>query len=181
MKKLTTLYASAFCFLLLSSCTANPENYFDIAVLNVNMMTQFASESGDRELQSPSVKLKEGTTSETVQMTRKEVVENKIAYIEENYKKLQGLKETEETKNLLKASLALYEYVLPVYKKEYVQLADMYDKGEPQEKISAMEKSMHDNYYARFDALSNTLFAEGKSYATKNNIPVNWDVHTSPQ
>lgn len=181
MKKLIVFFTSAFCFLFFNSCTTTPENYFDIAVLNVNMMTEFASEMQDRELQSPSVKLKEGTTSETVQMKRKEVVEDRLGYIEENYKKLQGLKETDATKNLLKASLALYEYVIPVYKKEYVQLAAMYDNNEPQEKIDAMTKSIHYNYYSRFDALTNTLFTEGKAYAAKNNIKVNWDVHTSPQ
>jgi hypothetical protein len=181
MKTITILPLCSFCFYIFPSCSTTPENYFDIAVLNCNMMHGFASNGLQRELESPSVKLVEGTTDQTAPMKRKEIIDSKIEFITSAMEKVKSLKATEETKNMLQASVALYEYVLPVYKNEYQQLAKLYDDGAPDDQLQAMEKTIEEKYYPNFEVLFNQLTTEAKPYAAKNNINVNWDVKTSPQ
>lgn len=161
--------------------TETPENYFETAVLNVNMVAGFGGEGLRRELESPSVKLVEGTKDQTETMKRKEVIDDKILYIESSFQKVKQLKQTDETKTMVQASLNLYEYVLPVYRNEYVQLAKLYDDNAPKEQILALEQSIYDKYFLKFSELHDNLTKEGKSYAQKNNLNVTWDIQTSPR
>jgi hypothetical protein len=97
-----------------------------------------------------------------------------------NLEELEGLKETDDTKDILQAFLALHKYVLPVYKNEYQQLAKLYDENAPKESIQAYAKSMYDKYFSTFATLHDKLTAAGKVYAEKHKINVNWDIRTSP-
>ena len=144
-------------------------------------MHGFANRALQMQLESPSVKMVEGSKDKTEPMKRKEVIEDQIKSIETNYEKVKDLKETDETKDILKASLSLYEYVLPVYKNEYLQLAKLYDDGASKEQIQSMETLIENKYSNNFHQLYNNLTVAGKPYAEKNNIKVNWDINTSPQ
>jgi len=182
MKKNLFLVTFIFCYGLFTACnTATPQDYFDIAILNSNMMHGFANRIQQSELESPSVKMVDGSKDKFEPMKRKEVIESKIQFIEESLEKVKRLEETEDTKDILQASLALYNYVLPVYKNEYQQLAKLYDDGAPKEQIDLMEHSIEEKYYPKFEELYNGLAAAGKPYAERHNIKVNWDVQTSPR
>jgi hypothetical protein len=62
---------------LLSSCNnATPENYFDEAVLNVNLITPFGGQAALQSLSQPTVKLVPGPKDQTTPMTRKEIVDS---------------------------------------------------------------------------------------------------------
>jgi Fe2+ transport system protein B len=180
MRKFTSL-AVLVCLLMNACITASPENYFDIAVLNTNMMHGFASDGLQRELESPSVKLVAGTKDQTEPMKRKEIIDSKIQFLEPNLEKIKKLKQTDDNRDMLQASLALYEYVLPVYRNEYQQLAKQYDDGASSEQIQALQQSIQDKYYPQFERLFNNLTAAAKPYAERHHIQVNWDVSTSPQ
>lgn len=172
----------AIAFFFLTGCTTStPEDYFDIAVLNCNFIQGFAGAGLQRELDDPTVKLVEGTKNETVPMTRKEVIESKTQTIQANFEKIKQLKQTEETRAMLQSSIALYEYVLPVYKNEYQQLARLYDEAAPKEQIESMHQQIESKYYSNYEKLFNALTTVAKPYAAKNNIQVQWDVSTSPQ
>ena len=97
-----------------------------------------------------------------------------MSLIEENLEKLKNLAETPETKDILNASINLHEFILPVYKKEYQQLAHLYDDGASKDSIRAAATAIHDKYSAGFEERFNTLIDFGKSFATKNKITVNW-------
>ena len=159
---------------------ATPENYFDRAVLSVNMMSGFANDGLQRQLEQPSVKLVEGTTDQTVPMKREEVVEDQIHYIEENFSKVKDLKETDDTRDILKAAVALYGYVLPVYKNEYTQLARLYDEGASPARIGTLSQSIRDKYAAGFGERYDAVITAGKPFAARHNINVKWDIKTSP-
>lgn len=163
------------CLILISCGTVPPEKYFSIAVLNTNLLFGFANNGMYRQLESPSLKL--GEDHGTVVMKRSEIINEKIKSIEESYEKVKDLKVTEETEEIIKASIALYEYVLPVYKNEYTQLAESLDKGIPEDKIQSESRAIHDKYYSGFTELNNNLISAGKLYAEKNNIKVNWGVY----
>jgi len=171
------LPASVFAFLImvLIACnTGTPENNFSIAVLNSNMFAGFGGNMQLRELESPSAKLneKDGTTQT---MTRKEVLDNKIQYIEESYDKVKNLKINDDNKEIVTSSLELYEYILPVYKNEYTKLAQMYDGNAPQEQIQAMAQSINQKYYPGFKEKYDKLISNGKRYAEKHSIKVHWN------
>jgi hypothetical protein len=178
-----------FFFFYLFSCCApfmgcnsvTPEKYFDIAVLNCNGLHGFAGTGIQRELESPSVKMIDGDKDKIAPMKRTEVIDEKIQFIEENKEKLKQLNETDDTRNMLQASTALYDYVLPVYKNEYRQLAALYDENAPREKIDLLAKSISDKHYPKFVKLFDKLTDAGKSFAAKHHINVQWDVQTSPR
>jgi len=165
------------CFYLLLLCmgcnSVTPEKCFDIAVLNSNMLVGFANEGQIRELESPSVKMSENGNG-TVAMSRSDLVQAKVDFVEGNLKKLKGLKETEDQKEMVQASLALHDYILPVYKTEYQQLAKLYDEGSSKESIQLQSQAIHDRYAFKFDDLYNKLIGIGKSFAERHNIKVNW-------
>jgi hypothetical protein len=176
MKKFIAIFSFIVCSsVLLTACnTATPENYFDEAVLNCNMMMGFAGHGLQMEFDQPSVKLVEGTKDQTAPMTRKEIIDSKIKFIDDSYAKMKALKETADTKNMLQASASLYEYVLPVYKNEYVQLAKLYDDKVPKEQIDLLEKIINDKYFAGFQERFTALTNAGKPYATEHSIKVDW-------
>ena len=149
-----------------------PEQYFGIAVLNTNLITGFAGSGMSRQLESPSVKT--GENNQTVAMKRNEVMKDKINSISENFEKVKDLKETEDTKEMIGASLALYEFVLPVYKTDYSELAKLYDDGASKEVTESKTKEIYDKYFSRYNELYDNLIRIGKVYAEKNNIKVHW-------
>ena len=158
----------------LSSCgKETPEKYFNAAVLNTNLIQGFAGPGFNRQLESPSVKLSEDE-SETLPMTRSEVVSSMTEKAEESYQNVKSLKVTDDTKDMIDASLKLYEYIIPVYKNEYSQLAVLYDSNASEEQIGNMTKSIHDNYFPGFTERYSKLISAGKTYAEKNSIKVHW-------
>ena len=165
--------------LILFSCSTSPQEYFGQAALNCNMLYGFAGYELKRDLATPAEKLVDEKTLATAPMKRAEVVQQKLEMVQSNFKKVKGLSATDDTKELLNASTALYEYVLPVYKNEYHQLAALYDGGAAADKIAAMEKSINEKYEAKFLELYNAVWVAGKAYATKNGIRV-IDVNPSP-
>jgi len=122
------------------------------------MLFGFADDGFLRELESPSVKLSENN-SEPVPMKRSEVINMKIQQIESNFEKLQELKETEETKDMITSSLGLYKYVLPVYKNEYVQLAELFDRSASEDQIQSLSNTIHNKYHEHFSELTNKLMS----------------------
>lgn len=173
MKKYSLL--PLLCCVLLTACnTASPEKYFDVAVLNTNMISGFGGDALERELQSPSGKLVEGTKDQVAPMKRSEVINDKIQFVADNLEKVKQLKETPETKDILQTSIALHEFVLPVYKTEYTQLAGLYDQNASKEQIESLKETLHQKYSSRFEELFTAVTNAGKIYAVKNNIKVNW-------
>lgn len=177
MKKISLfLFAllSGLLFLVTGCEQPGPEKYFDIAVLNSNMMVGFANDGFQRQLDQPSLKLVEGSRDQTVPMKRKDVVDDRIRFIENNLDKLKALRITADTKEIVQASIQLHEFILPVYKKEYQQLAHLYDDGASAETIRSSANDIHDKYSAGFEERYNALINSGKLFATKHKITVNW-------
>jgi len=168
------------CGILFSCNSLSPEQYFGKTVLNSNLLYGFAGSGMQRELASPSVKLVDEKTMATAPMKRAEVLQAKLDAIENSYKEIKDLKSNDEVKEMLDASKTLYEYVLPVYRNEYKELAALYDNSGGADKIAALEKSISDNYEAKFLELYNALGKAGKAYAAKHGIKV-MDVNPSPQ
>ena len=169
--KIAALLALCGSFLLTACNTATPENYFDRAVLNTNLFNDFASDHFTSMLVAYTVK-HEGVQQQNITATK--VVENDVLSIEKALKDVKALPETDETKEMLQTSIALHEYVLPVYKNEYMALAKLCDNGASKEDIAAKGQEISSKYAKRFDELSAKLMNLGKVYAKAHNINVNW-------
>ncbi len=178
MKK--ELLVPVICCLLFSCSSSGPQEYFSQASLNANLLYGFAGRGMQQQLASPSEKLVDEKTLATAPMKRAEVLQAKLDAVESAYKKIKALKTNEEAKEMLNASRALFEFVLPVYRKEYKELADLYDNNAGADKISAMETSISEKYEARFLELYNALGTAGKAYAARHGIKV-MEVNPSPR
>lgn len=168
--------------LLASGCgSPRPREYFNQAVLNCNALYGFASSYElERDLATPSEKLIDEKTMAMAPVTRAETVKGKLARAEENYQKVKSLPATGDAKEMVDASNALYEFVLPVYKNEYAALAALYDANAPADKIEAAAKNITDKYAAKFEGLYNAVMKAGTAYAEKNGIEVR-AVNPSPR
>lgn len=181
MTKIVALFVSIVTCCCLTSCeTATPQTYFEVAVLNCNLMHGFAGRGLASELESPSVKLSDSGNGETVPMKRKEIIDGKIQSLESYLERVKRLKQTDDTREMLEASVALYEYVLPVYKNEYEELAKLYDEGAARERIESMVASIETKYRDGFATRFDRLTAAGKPFAERHHINVKWDIQTAP-
>ena len=159
----------------LSACNfTTPEIYFDEAVLNVNLITPFGGQAILDSLAHPSVKLVPGTKDQTTPMTRHEIVENQIQSVEANLNKIKSLPDSEETRDMVQTSIKLHEFVLPVYKTEYRELAKLYDEGGSQQDRISRAQEIDTKYLAAYKALFSRLVELGKAYAEKHHIKVEW-------
>jgi hypothetical protein len=173
-RRFSPLIAVALSLVLASCNNASPENYFDEAVLNVNLITPFGGLAALNSLAHPSLKLVPGTKDQTTSMTRKEIVEDQIQRVEANLTKIKALPVGEETRDLVQTSIKLHEFVLPVYKTEYRQLAKLYDEGGSQQERMATAREIDAQYLAGYQALFSRLVELGKAYAEKHHIKVEW-------
>lgn len=171
---------AAFCCVLASCEDASPQTCFDRAVLNCNMISDCASKGLLRQLESPSVKLTDAKTGASAPMKRREVIDDKIAFIEQSLAKVRKLRQTDDTRDIVQASIALHEYVLPVYRNEYQQLAKLFDDGAAKAEINALASAISTKYGPGVAALFDRLTTAGKAYAARHDIKVRWDVRTSP-
>jgi hypothetical protein len=161
--------------LSLTSCNnVSPEKYFDEAVLNVNLITPFGGQAALNSLAHPSVKLVPGTKDQTTPMTRKEIVEDQIQRVEANLVKIKALPDSEETRDMVQTSIKLHEFVLPVYKTEYRQLAKLYDEDGSQPERVSRAHEIDTKYLAGYQTFFNRLVELGKAYAEKHHIKVEW-------
>ncbi|MBW8683405.1 hypothetical protein [Chitinophaga rhizophila] len=173
IRNITYLFALGF-MLALAACTnPTPENYFDRAVLNTNIFNDFASENFTRDLIATTVK-HEGVQGNEAPNQAQMIVDNKAQYIEKALKDIKALKKTDETKEMLETSIALHEYVLPVYKNEYTALAKLCDSGAAKDDIAALALEIDNKYAAQFEELFVKLTNLGKAYAKAHDINVSW-------
>ena len=177
--KLLQVIVLGFAFALISCGNPPPDQLLARVVLNANLLYGFAGAGMQRDFTSPSVKLVDEKSGATAPMKRAELLQTKLETVETNFAKVKALRSTDDNKEMLNAALALYEFVLPVYKNEYAQLARLYDDGAPAEQIAAMEKSIQEKYGAKFEELYAAVGATGKAYAAKHNIPLK-EVNPAP-
>lgn len=173
MKKLfflvTVIIAIASCEGLVSK---TPTQYFDIAALNCNMISGFANKDIDHYLTyKPSVYNPDTKKTDTI--TFKENIQKYfLTNVEANYAKVKSLKVTDDAKPMIENSLALYEYVLPKYKNDFMAIAQMKDDNKPKSDIDNAIAEFVNKYGEEFSKKYGTFLDIALAYAKKNNIDV---------
>ena len=163
------------------SCNySSPKDYFNVAVLNVNLLHGFASGGMQQQMENPALQMINGDKDHYAAMKRKEVLDQKLDMVHRNISLLKELRRTASTEDLINASMALYEYVLPVYENEYRELARLYDDDASPNAIASLTEMINHKYFPGYAELFDKLMAVAKPYAEENHINVAWAVRMSP-
>lgn len=161
--------------LLLSACSETPEKFFDIAILNTNMVNDFASPNLARHINDETKEYPDIPSSKKKGDEASTNIKNKALYLEQALEKVKKLSASgAEEEEIKKQSIQLYELVIPVYKNEYLAYAEICDKKGSQADKDAIIQKIEQQYGARFNKNYDTLLELGKKYAAENNIQVNW-------
>lgn len=161
--------------LFFSACSETPERFFDIAILNTNMINDFASEDLARHINDETKEYPDIPSSKKKGDEAAVSLNNKILYLEQSLEKVKKLSASgEEEKEIKALSQQLYELVIPVYKNEYLTYAKLCDSKGSQSAKDDIIKNIDEKYGARFEEHFNALMEKGKVYAQKHNIQVNW-------
>jgi len=161
--------------LFFSACSETPERFFDIAILNTNMINDFASEDLARHINDETKEYPDIPSSKKKGDEAAVSLNNKILYLEQSLEKVKKLSASgEEEKEIKALSQQLYELVIPVYKNEYLTYAKLCDSKGSQSAKDEIIKNIDEKYGARFEEHFNALMEKGKVYAQEHNIQVNW-------
>ncbi|KEQ30824.1 hypothetical protein N180_18590 [Pedobacter antarcticus 4BY] len=163
------------CVLLLNSCAETPDKFFGVAVLNTNIVTDFATPRLAKHISDTTTEYPDIPSSKKNGDEAVSYLGNKILYMEKVVKDIKGLTENSSTKEIIKESLDLYAYVLPVYKNEYMAYAKLCDAKGSKEEKEAMSRKIEDKYAETFETKYISLMEKGKAYADKHNLNVKWD------
>lgn len=161
--------------LLLQSCSETADKFFGIAVLNTNTITDFgtpilAKHINDQTKEYPDIPSSKKKGDEAVTY-----LNNKVLYMEKSLKDIKELGASNEARKDIKAkSIAVYEYVIPVYKNEYMVYAKLCDSKASQEEKDKLINSIEEKYNAEFEQKFSALLESGKAFAKDNNLNVTW-------
>lgn len=178
MKRIGMLFM-AFVGLLIgmTSCnTTTPDSFFQTAVLNVNIIRDFASENLLREIESQTVEFEGHPESKKNGDEAQKVIENKVAYIKQTIERVNELTPPDEKAKVIKEkSLALFNFVLPVYENDYMQMAKLADSKGSKDELEAMAIKIDEKYAVEFEKKHEEIFTLGKAYAEENGLNVKFD------
>jgi len=161
--------------LFFSACSETPERFFDIAILNTNMINDFASADLARHINDETKEYPDIPSSKKKGDEAATNLNNKILYLEQSLEKVKKLSASSDEEKEIKAlSQQLYELVIPVYKNEYLAYAKLCDSKGSQDAKDEIIKNIDEKYGARFEQHFNALMEKGKIYAQEHNIQVNW-------
>lgn len=165
--------------LMIQSCEIQhtPENYFDRAVLNANLIVNFGSEDLNELVSGKENKSLMGSVDGNfvVQDNAELYITSwKIVDIENKIKSIEELKPENDANEMIKRSLTLFNFVLERYKAEYLDIAKLLDSGASKAEIDTAISNVDTKYVEKFDELYNSLMEVGIPYAKANGINVTY-------
>jgi len=161
--------------IFLQSCSEPADKFFGTAVLNTNTISDFgtpilAKHINDQTLEFPDIPSSKKKGNEALQQ-----VQNQLLYMEKSLKDIKALSDNDDLRRDIKAqSIALYEFVIPVYKNEYTTYAKLCDAKATQDQKDQLIKIIEQKYNAEFEKKYALLLENGKTFAEKNNLNVDW-------
>ncbi len=156
----------------MSSCHPSAEKYFGVAALNCNIFSNFGSTEiknylmGEPQTYDSDKKIMKASTYQ--EYFKFMCVDHAI----ENYNNLKDLPVTDDTKPMITASLALYEFCIQKYQQEYLEIAKLKDGNQPLSKIEGALKNFDSAYLQQFAMKYDAAWSEGIIYANKHGIKV---------
>lgn len=160
---------------LFSSCNStSPNDYFNKAALNSNLVTAYYKPNFFREIlelkNQDRLIIYQGNKNQPA--TAEEYLKFRLPDLDKNLSEIKALKKTDETRDMLEASIAYFEHANGVFKNDYPKIAKMIDANRPQSEIQQeVEKVFASNDKQIFEK-SERLRTTAEAYAAKNGIAV---------
>ncbi|CAM1362357.1 hypothetical protein TOREUM_20701 [Tenacibaculum litoreum] len=93
-----------------------------------------------------------------------------IPDLERSLRDIQKLEVNEDSKELISTSIELFEYCIDLYKKDYAEIAYMYDEGKTQQEINQLIKEFKAKSLEEFKERNLKLDEAAKIYAEKKGV-----------
>lgn len=179
LRPFTSKLFIAFLFILpvfIQSCSETPDKFFGVAVLNTNTITDFGTPILAKHINDETTEFADIPSSKKKGNEALIYVQNNLLFMEKTLKDIKALSANDEDRKAIKAeAVALYEFVIPVYKNEYTAYAKLCDSKAPQERKDEIIKSIEQKYNAEFEKKQVSLRSKGKAFADENGLNVNWN------
>lgn len=161
--------------LFLSSCSESPTKFFEITILNTNTIKDFASPVLAQRLDAEAKEFPNIPSSKKKGDEAVNSIKLNTQFLEQSLEKIKKVSASgDDQKEIQKLAVDLYEYVIPVYKNEYLAYAKLCDTKGDQSAKEEIIKSIDTKYGPAFMQKHDALMAKGKAYAEKHNIQVSW-------
>jgi len=161
--------------LSLQGCKTADE-FFGIAVLNTNTIADFGTPTLAKSINDQTVEFADIPSSKKKGNEAQEFVNYKILYMDKSIKDIKDLSASGDDRKDIKAkSIALYEFVIPIYKNEYMAYAKLCDNKGSQAQKEQMIQAIEQQYNAEFERKYGAVLESGKKFAADNDLNVNWD------
>lgn len=161
--------------LTIQSCTEPADKFFDTAILNTNTITDFATPILAKHINDETTEFPDIPSSKKNGDEAGKMVQNNILYMEKSLKDIKALSANSEDRKAIKEkSIALYEFVIPVYKNEYINYAKLCDSKADQTKKDLLANAIEQKYGVKFEKMYTELINSGKVFAEENDLNVDW-------
>ena len=162
--------------LSMQSCAEPADKFFSTAILNTNTITDFATPALAKHIEDETTEFPDVPSSKKKGDEAVTMVQNNILYMEKSLNDIKALNANSDDRKVIKEkSIALYEFVIPVYKKEYTNYAKLCDSKADQAQKDALANSIEQKYAAKFETMYTDLMNAGKAFAKENDLNVDWN------
>lgn len=175
--KLTKFSLLLFVILLQSCSVDTPESYFGKAVLNVNQYIDLGSKDFQRMVETQSVNsLYVQVDGEFIMSDNfeKHIKTYKIFTLDADIEKVKSLKVTEDTKEMISASLDVLNFVKSKYETDYIEIAKLLDQKAEKTVINTAIRKFEEENLEKFIAKIDALHKLAIPYAKANGIEVSF-------
>lgn len=176
----TLTYYFAFALLIIfslsaQSCAEPAERFFGTAILNTNSISDFATPTLAKHINDETTEFPDIPSSKKKGDEAGKLVQNNIMYMEKSLSDIKSMNANSEDRKVIKEkSIALYEFVIPVYKNEYTNYAKLCDTKADQAKKDELANAIEQKYGAKFEQMYTDLMETGKVFAAENKLDVSW-------
>ncbi|WP_299000647.1 hypothetical protein [uncultured Tenacibaculum sp.] len=175
MKKIKNVLTIMVAFVLLVSCQKEtPQKVVEKTVLKANLLTAnygIGYFEQLKELQKNEyLKYYDNDGEEYAATFSQYLHKVTIPDLEKSLKDVQKLEINEDSKELINTSIELFEFCIGFYKKDYAEIAYMYDEGKSQQEIYILINEFEAKSFQEFKEKNLKLDEAAKIYAEKKGV-----------
>lgn len=175
MKRVNNILGVIVVFIMLASCQKEtPQKVVEKTVLKANLlMANYGIGYFEqlKELQKNEYLKYYDNDGEEYAATYSQYLHRvTIPNLERSLKDIQKLEVNEDSKELINASVELFEFCIDFYKKDYAEIAYMYDEGKTQQEINQLIKEFKAKSLEEFKEKNLELDEAAKKYAEKKGV-----------
>ena len=176
MKNKLTIFFLVLTAIVTQSCSVDtPEDYFAKTTLNVNKYISIGAKDFQHMVDAQS---QGGLYAEVdgkfvpSDSYESHVKTYKISNIETDIENIKKLKPTDDTKEMINASLEVFNFVKSKYETDYIKIAKLLDEKVDKQQIDAAIRKFEEQNLEEFNKKIDVLYSIAMPYAKNNGIKV---------